>query len=289
MQGAVMEKERSEKTPMLSFEPDGEELERAQPVQGKRVGRATKGTLRDEHRDIERDEDQDDCCRLRPAGSEDARRWPIALLDAPQQRSGGRREGRVRDLVCTLETMRGFGPEQGVARRGLQFFQPGAARGYFAGPKFADPDPKLLCIAREFAQRRFEKIRECSHASAKGQNVQQTDIVKPGMLWRGARAFRIRREFEQEFVPRPGLSEGAQIKWLQGNIGLPDSGRQFVPKPAEQAIPIAADSKSLGGCLAADAGLIVPQLLEEGEGGAEVSSLGDIEGSKQIGLFEQTV
>ena len=40
------------------------------------------------------------------------------------------------------------------------------------------------------------------------------------MLWRGAHALRVRREFEEKFVPRPGLAESAQIKWLQGKIGL---------------------------------------------------------------------
>ncbi len=52
MERAVMQKERSEEPPVFSFEANGEEIECAQTVQGKRIGRAAQRQLGHEHRDI---------------------------------------------------------------------------------------------------------------------------------------------------------------------------------------------------------------------------------------------
>ena len=71
-----------------------------------------------------------------------------------------------------LETMRGFGSDQGVGRGGAQLFQSRAAGHCFAGRKFAGPNPKLLHVARKFAQPRFEEIRKRLKAAAKGQHRQ---------------------------------------------------------------------------------------------------------------------
>ena len=139
---------------------------------------------------------------------------------------------------------------------------------------------------RSFVSRRFESARQ---ASGKGQNRQQTEIVKPDLLGCGVQAPGVRREFEEKFVPRSSLAEGAQVKGLQGKIGLHDSGGQFVAPPGEQAIPIASDSKSLGNCLAADVRLAVPQRLEAGERGSEVAALREIERPEQAGSLEQSV
>src|ERR1700676_3498627 len=109
------------------------------------------------------------------------------------------------------------------------------------------------------------------------------------MLRRRAHALGVRHEFEEKFVPRPSLAESAQIKRLQGKIGLHDSGRQFAAEPPEQAIPIALDSKRLGDCLAADVRVAVPQRPEKGERGSKVASLCELERSEQIGLLEQAI
>ena len=100
------------------------------------------------------------------------RRWTIALLDAPKQRISGWRKWRRRDFVYALKTMRGFGSDQGVARGGAQFFQSRAAGRCFARRKLTNPNPKLLRVARKFAQLRFEEFRQCLQAAAKGQNRQ---------------------------------------------------------------------------------------------------------------------
>jgi hypothetical protein len=214
--------------------------------------------LRDEHRDVKRDENQDDGGGPRSFRGEDPRRGTISSFEAPKQRIYCRREWRARDFIYALKTMGSVGPDQGVARGGAQFFQSCPASDCFARRKFTGPHPKLLRVARKFAQPGFEEIRKCMQAAAKCQNRQQTDVVKPDMLWRRVHASGVRREFEEKFVPRPGLAESAQIKWLQGKIGLPDSGRQFAAEPLEQAIPIAADSKRLCGRLAAGVRLAVP-------------------------------
>ena len=100
------------------------------------------------------------------------------------------------------------------------------------------------------------------------------------MLWRGADAFRVRRECDDKFGPRPDLTERAQIKGLQGNIGLHDSGGQFAAEPSEQTIPIAADSEGLHDRLSTDVRVTVPQPPKERERGSEVTSLGELERSE---------
>ena len=95
--------------------------------------------------------------------------------------------------------------------------------------------------------------------------------------------------FHEKFFPCPSLAESAEIERLQGNIGLHDVGRQIAPNPAEQAIPIAADSKGLGNRLTTQVCMVVPERPQEPERGSGVTSLGQIKRPKQKGLFEQAV
>ena len=105
---------------------------------------------------------------------------------------------------------------------------------------------------------------------------------------RRTQGLRVRSELQEKVVPRTGLTESPQIKWLQGKIGLAEARSQFLSKPPEQTRPITADSKRLGNRLAADVRLVVPQRPEKHERASGVAALGETKRAKHLGLRQQT-